>query len=199
MADAPARQSPLLPHRFATRASGPRLSVRVRGPREIVQVAAYGAPADAAAKLSQHLGLAIATTPNRAVVAGDLTVLWHGPAQWLVVRAKLAEPPLIDALAAAFAETAAVVDLGHARTALRFDGEAARDLLAKGTSIDLRPSRFVRGACSLTALGKIGALLHAVTPATIDVYVHRSYAQAFVDWLEHAARDIPVEFAGPAA
>jgi sarcosine oxidase subunit gamma len=131
-------------------------------------------------------------------VAGDLTVLWHGPAQWLVVRAKPAEPPLIGELAAAFAETAAVADLGHARTALRFDGEAARDVLAKGTSIDLRPSRFGPGACALTALGKIGALLHAVTPATIDVYVHRSYAWTFVDWLEHAARDIAVEFAGPA-
>jgi sarcosine oxidase subunit gamma len=199
MADAPARQSPLLPHRFATGAPGPRLSVRARGPLEIVQVAAYGAPADAAARLSQHLGLAIAAAPNRAVVTGDLTVLWHGPAQWLVVRAKPAEPPLIDALAAAFGETAAVVDLGHARAALRFDGEAARDLLAKGTSIDLRPSRFGPGACALTALGKIGALLHAVTPEAIDVYVHRSYARTFVDWLEHAARDIAVEFVGPDA
>jgi sarcosine oxidase gamma subunit len=131
MADAPARQSPLLPHRFAAGAPGPRLSVRARGPLEIAQVAAYGAPADAAVRLSQHLGLAVATTPNRAMVTGDVTVLWHGPARWLAVRAKPAEPPLIDELAAAFAETAAVVDLGHARAALRFDGEAARDLLAK--------------------------------------------------------------------
>jgi heterotetrameric sarcosine oxidase gamma subunit len=72
-------------------------------------------------------------------------------------------------------------------------------VLAKGTSIDLRPSRFAPGACALTALGKIGALLHAVTPATIDVYVHRSYTRTFVDWLEHAARDTAVEFAGPDA
>jgi heterotetrameric sarcosine oxidase gamma subunit len=63
-----------------------------------------------------------------------------------------------------------------------------RDVLAQGTSIDLRPARFAPGQCALTALGKIGVLLHAVAPNTIDVYVARSYAQALVEWLEHAGR-----------
>ena len=160
-----------------------------RGPLDIVQVAAFGNPVAIAERLSEHLGLTITATPNRAVVDSDLTVLWHGPGQWLLLRPP-GDAPLADELAALCGEDAAVVDLGHARTALRFEGEGARDVLARGTSLDLRPAQFASGACALTSLGKIGALLHAVAPATIDVYVARSYAQALGEWLEHAARDI---------
>jgi sarcosine oxidase subunit gamma len=196
MADAPARSSPL-PRGFVNRAAGPPLTVRARRPLEMVQVAALGAAAETAERLSKHFGLAITPTPNRTVTAGDLTVLWHGPGQWLIVRAP-AVPPLADELAGVCDDSAAVVDLGHARAVLRFEGEGVGDVLAKGTSIDLRPASFPPGACALTALGKINVLLHAVAPTTIDVYVPRSYAQALVEWLEHAARDVAIAFEGPA-
>jgi sarcosine oxidase subunit gamma len=141
-------------------------------------------------RLSKHFGLTITATPNRALAAGDLTVLWHGPGQWLMVRAPAATQ-LADELAALLGEDAAVVDLAHARTAFRLEGPGARDVLARGTSIDLRPTHFAPGACALTALDKIGALLHAAAPDTIDVYVARSYAQALVELLEHVPRDVP--------
>jgi sarcosine oxidase subunit gamma len=197
MADAPARLSPL-PGGFANRAAGPPLRVSARGPLEIVQVAAFDASAGTAERLSKHFGLAITATPNCAVAGGGVTVLWHGPGQWLVVRTP-AMPTLADALAGVCGDGAAVVDLAHARAVLRFAGEVARDVLAKGTSIDLRPSCFTPGACALTAIGKINALLHAVAPATVDVYVPRSYAQALIEWLQHAARDVAVEFVRPDA
>jgi sarcosine oxidase subunit gamma len=157
--------------------------ITARGALDIVQVATFGDAAKTAARLSKYFGLTITPTPNRAAAAGDLTVLWHGPGQWLIVRAPVATP-LADELVALLGEDTAVVDLGHARTVLRVAGEGARDVLATGTSIDLRPAQFAPGACALTTLGKIGALLHAVAPATIDVYVARSYAQALVAWLD---------------
>src|SRR5262249_25812195 len=94
---------------------------------------------------------------------------------------------LADELAALCRDTAAVVDLGHARSVLRFEGEGVRDLLAKGTSIDLRLAHFAPGACALTSLGKMSALLHVVEPTTIDVYLPRTYSRGFIDWLDHAA------------
>jgi sarcosine oxidase, subunit gamma len=157
-----------------------------RGPLDIVQVAAFGDAPDTAERMSKHFGVAVTPTPNRAIMNGDLTVLWHGPDQWLIARPP-GGTPLVDELAAPFGQEAAVVDLGHARTVLKFEGEGVRDLLAGGTSIDLRPAHFTPGSCALTALGKIGALLHAVAPTTIDVYVPRTYSQAFIEWLDHAA------------
>jgi heterotetrameric sarcosine oxidase gamma subunit len=160
--------------------------ITARGPLDIAQVAAFGDPAQTAERLSKHFGLTITPAPNRAVAAGDVTMLWHGAGQWLIVRTPGAKQ-LADELAALFGEDAAVIDFGHARTAFRFEGDGARDVLARGTSIDLRPAYFAPGACALTALGKIGALLHAVGPETIDVYVARSYAQAFAEWLDAPA------------
>lgn len=162
----------------------PQVQVSARAPLEIAQVAAFGDAGATAERLSKHFGLPVTATPNRAVGSGDLTVLWHGPGQWLVVRPPAAAV-LADELAKLCGEGAAVVDLGHARSVLRLAGPSVRDVLAGGTSIDLRPAHFGPGACALTALGKIGALLHAVAPETIDVYVARSYAQALVEWLDH--------------
>jgi heterotetrameric sarcosine oxidase gamma subunit len=163
-------------------------SVRVtrRGPLDIVQVAAFGDVPDTPERLSKHFGVAVTPAPNRAVIAGGLAILWNGPSQWLIVRPP-GGTPLADELASLFGEAAAVVDFGHARTVLRFEGEGVRDLLANGTSIDLRPAHFTPGSCALTTLGKIGALLHAVADSTIDVYVPRTYSQAFIEWLDHAA------------
>ncbi len=165
----------------------PQVQVSARAPLDIVQVAAFDDAGAIAERLFKHFALPVAATPNRAAGTGDLTVLWHGPGQWLIVRAPAAAP-LADELARLCGEDAAVVDLGHARSVLRLAGPGVRDVLAGGTSIDLRPAHLGPGACALTALGKIGALLHAVAPETIDVYVASSYAQALVEWLERAAR-----------
>ena len=165
-----------------------RISVTARGPLEIVQVAAFGDARETAERLSKHFGVAITQASNRAISTGDLSILWHGPGQWVIVRAA-AVTPLADELVLLFGEAAAVVDLGHARTVLRVEGECGRDVLARGTSIDLRPAHFAPGACALTALGKIGALLHVAAPNAIDVYVARSYAQALVEWLNRAAHE----------
>jgi heterotetrameric sarcosine oxidase gamma subunit len=156
-----------------------------RGALDIVQVAAFGDVPDTAERLSKHFGVAAMPAANRAISDGAVTVLWHGPGQWVIVRAP-SGTPLADELAALCRDAAAVVDLGHARTVLRFEGAGVRDLLANGTSIDLRPMRFAPGACALTALGKIGALLHAVDLNAVDVYVARSYGQALLEWLGHA-------------
>jgi heterotetrameric sarcosine oxidase gamma subunit len=155
-----------------------------RGPLEIVQVAVFADVLETAERLSKHFGVASMPPANRATTKGDLSVMWHGPGQWLIVRPP-GGTPLADELAALCRDTAAVVDLSHARMALRFEGEGARDLLAGGTSIDLRPAQFAPGSVALTALGKIGALLDCIAPTTTDVYVPRTYSQAFIEWLEH--------------
>jgi len=126
---------------------------------------------------------------RRPSACPNISVLWHGPGQWLIVRPP-ATTQLADELISLFGEDAAVVDLGHARATFRFEGPGARDVLANGTSVDLRPAHFAPGACALTALCKIGALLHAVARDTIDVYVPRSYEQALAEWMEHAGRGV---------
>jgi heterotetrameric sarcosine oxidase gamma subunit len=139
--------------------------------------------------VAQAIGPAPPTEPNTTVRAGDTTILWVGPERWLVVAPLRAERPLAEALRATIAPNdAAIVDLGQARTIIRCSGPHVRDILAKGTGVDLHPWAFPPGACAQTLLDHISALLDCVddTP-TIDVYVARSYALTFWEWLAEAA------------
>jgi sarcosine oxidase subunit gamma len=86
-----------------------------------------------------------------------------------------------------------LTDLGHGRTVIRVEGEAARALLAKGVGPDLHPSVFPTGACLQTTVAHTNILLHAVDAAPrFDLYVPRSYAADFWDWLCDAARALPL-------
>jgi heterotetrameric sarcosine oxidase gamma subunit len=116
---------------------------------------------------------------NRASVTGDVTALWVGPRRFLLVG-----PGLLQRLEGS---GAALVDQGHARTVIRTSGPRTRDLLAKGTGIDL--ARFAENDVALTLLGHVPAALHVVEAEAIDLYVARSYALTLWEWLLDAAEE----------
>lgn len=114
--------------------------------------------------------------------------LWHGPGRLLRVAydaGAVLDPA--DARAC-FGASHAVVDLSDARTVVRLSGEAARQTLAKGCTLDLRPTVFAAGCVALTALAHLAVVLHARDDDVIDIYWTRSYAQAGVEWLIKAGR-----------
>lgn len=155
----------------------------------VVQLAAFpDAAAAVATRLRTHLGAPVPQRPNTSATAGALTVLWLGPNRWLCVAS--ASHGAVSSLAGAFtAAQAAVTDLSHGRTVIRIDGPSARDLLAKGCKLDLHRRAFTAGACAVSQIAHVGAILHAVAPESVDVYVPRSYAQHFWEWLLEAAAE----------
>ena len=88
---------------------------------------------------------------------------------------------------------AAVVDLTELRTVIAVSGAHARDLLAKGCTLDLHPRAFPAGACAQTGLARAGALLHLVdeTP-TFEITILRSFADYMWVWLADAAQEYGV-------
>ena len=72
-------------------------------------------------------------------------------------------------------------------------GIVLRDVLRKGTSIDLHPKAFGPGQCAQTGIARCHMLLHQTSdePA-YDIYVHRSFADYLWRWLEDAAREYGV-------
>jgi len=105
------------------------------------------------------------TIPSTAVNGPDTTVIWFGPDEWLVTSATRAGEDLEAQLRAAVADhDGAAVDVSAQRTTLRLRGAHARDVLAKGCSIDLHPSRFGIGTAVQTTLGLAGVVLLALPP-----------------------------------
>lgn len=140
------------------------------------------------------LGCVLPVNANTVRSAADVTVLWLGPDEWLVVTPPGRETAVVGELEAALAEVrAAVVDVTGNRARLRLAGPRARDVLAKGCSLDLHPRAFRPGQCAQTLLARAGVLIHQIDDApSFDVYPRRSFAEYVWAWLRDAGAEYGV-------
>jgi sarcosine oxidase subunit gamma len=191
MADTLERTSPLRPwaEHFARLSNSVAIVEEPFVTMVDVRVDAEGPGAQAAAKL---LGVELPTTASTYASIGDITVIWLGPDEWLMTGTTLAGPELEARLRDAVApHGGAAVDVSGQRTTLRLSGPHSRDMLAKGTSLDLHPRIFGKGASAETTLGQAGIMLLAVDGSGADyrILVRSSFARYLADWLLDAAEE----------
>jgi sarcosine oxidase subunit gamma len=159
-----------------------------------------GDPHDRAfmAAVGRVLDLLLPTEPCTSAAKGQIAALWLGPDQWLVTCQAHDAPGLIEALRTALADVhAAITDMTDGRAAFRLAGPNARDVLAKGTPLDLHPRAFPAGSSAQSLLAKVSVLIHLLDDdpergPSFDVYVARSFAQYLWTWLEDAGREYGV-------
>ncbi len=135
------------------------------------------------------LGMMPPVQPCTSAVAGELSVLWLGPSEWLVTAPPGREAALAPGLRAALTGTHhAVVDVSESMTIIRVAGPRSRDALAKGCPLDFHPRAFAPGACAQSVLANASIILHGIdAEGTLELYVARSYAEYLWAWLEDAA------------
>jgi len=90
----------------------------------------------------------------------------------------------------------AVTPLSHSRTRIFVEGEAARELLAKGIPLDLHPDLFRVRAFALTGLHHTPVLLLRSAPERYEIFAMRSFALSVWAWLIDAARPLGYDLAG---
>ncbi|WP_330309102.1 MULTISPECIES: sarcosine oxidase subunit gamma family protein [unclassified Streptomyces] len=154
-----------------------------------VRLDAKGAAADA---IALALALPLPLEPNTVVRAGELTAVWLGPDEWLVVGPAGTQRDVESRIrAAAGAEPVSVTDVSAQRTTLLVAGPRARDLLAHGCPLDLHPRAFGAGRCAQTTLARAQIVLVARDePGTgFWVLVRSSFAGYLADWLLDAAAE----------
>ena len=143
------------------------------------------------------LGIEPVAEPLTAVRRRDVSMLWLGPDEWLVVtpdrRLERIERVLRDALEG---QHAALTDVSHSRTILALSGPEARAVLAKGCPLDFHPRVFGAGRCAQSRLAKCQVLIHQTTaePA-FEIYVMRSFAEYAWTWLVDAGGGLGVRVA----
>jgi sarcosine oxidase subunit gamma len=170
------------PGSLAPRASVPGLAER----RGVTKVN-LRADRDGVQAVARALGVPLPRIPNTSTAGENVSSLWLGPDEWLVVSDVEPPPALLERLRGALAgHHAAVTDVSDARTIIRVTTPG--DLLAKGCGLDLHPRAFGPGACAQTLLARIPVILHRPGhEADIDVYVPRSFAEHLRTWLTDAA------------
>ena len=140
------------------------------------------------------LGLEPVVEPLTALRRRDVSMLWLGPDEWLVVtpdrRLERIERTLRDALEG---QHAALTDVSHGRAVVVLSGLHAREVLAKGCTLDLHPRVFGPGRCAQSRLAKCQALIHQTADAPeYEIHVQRSFAQYAWTWLEDAGQEFGV-------
>ncbi len=154
------------------------------------------ADSEALAAIQQMLGVRLPLTPNTTTASEELSAIWLGPDEWLLLAEHHQPDSLVTDLQAALtAHFASVVDTSAGQTVIRLSGLSALDVLARGCALDLHPSAFPPGACAQTLLARAQALLIAVddTP-TIDIIVRRSFAPYVAAWLQDSAHHFGLRF-----
>jgi sarcosine oxidase subunit gamma len=140
---------------------------------------------------------ALPTTASTLVGARDGEVIWLGPEECLVTSTTRDGEDLETVLREAVSEhRGAAVDVSAQRTTLRLRGAHARDVIAKGCSLDLHPSVFGRGAAAQTVLGQAGVVLIPLSDNGTDyrIIVRSSFARYLADWLIDAAEEFGVDW-----
>jgi heterotetrameric sarcosine oxidase gamma subunit len=117
---------------------------------DLVQIMARrGKGGELANAAKARFGVAAPDVP-KAVSASDVTLIWSGPDQFLVLSK--GGKHTMDILSQAFSQSASLSDQSHARALISVTGAKARAMLAKLSSIDLHPAAFPTGAAAATAI-----------------------------------------------
>jgi methylglutamate dehydrogenase subunit D len=184
-----------IPGRCGTRQTGEPALVIVERPNwAILQLSAFHAKEDAVAKaVASETGLDLPAGPKRTA-AKDVALIGVAPSQWLAVAEGEKGRALLARLVASLSGLASVVDQSHAKAILGLRGSRAREVLAKGCSLDLHRSAFTPQDAATTQVALIPCQIWMLdeTP-TFELSVPLSYAESFWSWLGESAAEFGYE------
>lgn len=180
--------------------SRPR-GIRLAERADVGKIDLRGDPADRAfmAAIGRCLDMVLPTEPNTSTSQGQVTALWLGPDEWLLICPASETGSLMGSLSAALhAVHAALTEVTDGQVTIRLSGPNARDVLAKGCPLDLHRRTFSTGSAARSTLAQASVLLHLVQDGpkrgpVFDLYVARSFARYLWAWLEDAGLEYGVQ------
>jgi sarcosine oxidase subunit gamma len=175
----PDRISPLagvaVQGRFGADKGAPGVELSVRHPASIVSIIARDGK-------SQALKLTLDRMTGCAV-------LWAGADQYYAVADGMGEGELYSELKTRLAVLASVFDQSNGRVILRVSGAKARNVLAKGTPVDLHPDEFPVGKSATTQMAHVGVHLTRTGEDAFELSVFRGFAENFWEWLTEQSEE----------
>jgi sarcosine oxidase subunit gamma len=110
-------------------------------------------------------------------------VQWAGADQYFVVADNRGEGALYRELKDKLEGIASVSDQSHGRVIMRITGPKARNVLAKGTPVDLHPREFPIGKSAATQMAHVGVHFTRTGENDYELLVFRGFAESFWEWL----------------
>ena len=142
------------------------------------------------------LGVGLPLEPNTVAESPDVTVLWLGPNEWLLLTSPDKQYEIVGALRNSLDNLfTAISDVSGGQTIINVRGPHARDVLSKSCTLDLHPRVFGPLQCAQTNIAKATATIQQLDEApSYDIIVRRSFADYLARWLKDAAREYGIAF-----
>ncbi len=162
--------------------------VQVSEPAGLAHINLRGDPGDAAflAAVKGVLGAELPLAANTTAAAGEHTVCWLGPDEWLVVSTA-DSATVAKALQGALGDLfSSVTEIGGGNAVMVLRGAGVRELLARDCPLDLHPRELGPGRCAQTRLAKAAVLLRPLDDGALELVVRRSFVSYLRLWFERA-------------
>ncbi|KQM54471.1 hypothetical protein ASE69_18405 [Sphingomonas sp. Leaf208] len=141
--------------------------------------------------LDRCLSTELPRVPNHAV-GTDPRAIAIAPGEWMLVGSVVPSAALLAA--ASGARVAHVADLGEGRVVYAVAGPRARDLVAKGCTIDLHPRVFGPSRAAQSALAQVFVVIDQPSEeAVFHIYADASYVQHLDLWFADAVLEFQTQ------
>ena len=140
--------------------------------------------------VAEALGMSL-PGPGEVLASDAITVYWSSPGEWIIRVPIGSEQEQLVSLQSRFEGLFAVVTLmTDSRVTLELSGVMARDVLARGSSVDFHPSVFGNNRCLSTRLAGVPIMLaHSAQHDTYLLFACRSTAHYLLDWFLASSED----------
>lgn len=172
-----------VPGRHGRAVPVPGVRIQLIHPVSIVWIAAKPGKSRAlASALKAEFGLSLPAI-GQSVSGGGVRLCWCGPEQYFAIAQAMGEGELFSRLKASAGVAAALAEQSHGRVMLRLQGPFAREVLARGTGLDVHATRFPKNSSAMTSMAHVGVHLVAEGGDAFILSVFRGFAESFFEWL----------------
>ena len=149
--------------------------------------------------LSDRLGIDLPSEACRSERDGELSALWLGPDEWLLVNFGPSDRWISDLEARLEGVVHSLVDVSHRQVALSVRGARAENVLATGCALDLSLNSYPLGMCTRTMFAKVEVVLWRTASDCFHIELARSYACYAETLLREAKREHELTIGGTAS
>lgn len=144
--------------------------------------------------MKKHFGTTC-PEPGESADGRGVVLHWAGPDQWFAIADNRSEGELYTEMRWLLEGLASVSDQSHGRVVISVSGSRARELIAKGTPVDLHPSEFGVGRTALTQMAHVGVHIAQTGEDTFELSVFRGFVESFWEWLTEMSLEFGYEVA----
>ena len=139
-------------------------------------------------RFSEVLGMDIPRISNTATVHDTYSVLWLGPAEWLLIVPESDEDRIASELSYDAADDwAAAIIVSDHYSIITIQGSETTEVLAQACAIDIHPQEFSIGQCCRCAFARTTAIVRPLdSQGTYELILESSYVQYAEHWLSRA-------------